>query len=181
MPSRRKSGLASRGFIVIILALSVALPISTQNTGTPPVPAKKDEIYSMALFSSLAEMEKNWGYLHFSGSGMYVPTDYHEMCVKKNPQVTEGLPTHEGNFHVEYLDSRELIERYKKLRKGFAVIEIQPMYSDGSKLKIQISVSYFEYKKGKLMFGVSDWSDVEFRLDSDTQKYVISSIKLGGI
>jgi len=126
-------------------------------------------------------MQKIWGDIDDSLLNARIRTNYHNMWIERNPEITDSLPTQVGDFHVEYLDNRELIERYKKLRKEFAVLHIHPMSSDGSNLKIGISVYYVSYKKRRLMLGLSDWSDVEFRFDSDAQKYVISSIKLGGI
>lgn len=55
------------------------------------------------------------------------------------------------------------------------------MRNEGGRLSISISVSYFGYRKGKPMFGISDWSDVEFRYACEQQRFVISAIKLGGV
>jgi hypothetical protein len=55
------------------------------------------------------------------------------------------------------------------------------MQSDGARLRIVISVYYLSYKKHKLLLGLSDWSEVEFRYDCEKQKYIVSSVKLGGI
>jgi len=67
------------------------------------------------------------------------------------------------------------------LRKPFAILKIWPMKSQGSRLKIQVTVYWVEYRNSRLYFGLSDWADVEFRLDGETQRFVISDIKLGGI
>jgi hypothetical protein len=55
------------------------------------------------------------------------------------------------------------------------------MQSDGSQLNIHISVYYLTYERHKFLYGLSDWSDVEFRYDCENEKFVVSSVKLGGI
>ena len=103
------------------------------------------------------------------------------MLVQKDNEITDGLPSQLGDYRVEYLDYREQIDRYKKLRKEFSILKIGSMQSDGARLRIVISVYYLSYKKHKLLLGLSDWSEVEFRYDCEKQKYIVSSVKLGGI
>lgn len=146
-----------------------------------PIPAKDDNLYSAALFASLSEMEKSWGQIDDSDGSSRIRTDYRHALVEKDPEITDRLPVEIGNYRVQLLDRREQIDKYKKLRKEFAILRIHPMQSDGSQLKIQVSVSYLTYKKHKLWLAISDWSDVEFRYDCKSQKFVVSSVTLGGI
>jgi hypothetical protein len=46
---------------------------------------------------------------------------------------------------------------------------------------MSVVVYWVGYKKHRLQFGLSDWSDVEFRYECEKQRFVTSSIKLGGI
>lgn len=161
-------------FVVLFCALSV-LPTGGQITAT------KDNLYSVALFVSISEMEKSWGHIDDSDGGSRILTDYRHVVVEKDPEITDGLPLQQGDYRVEYLDSRDQMDRYKKLRKEFAILRIRPMQSEGSLLKIQVSVSYFTYKKHRILLAISDWSDVEFRYDCEHQKFAVSSVKLGGI
>jgi hypothetical protein len=55
------------------------------------------------------------------------------------------------------------------------------MQNEGARLKIEVSVSYVEYRKRRFLLALSDWSDVEFRYDCEKQKYIVSTVKLGGI
>jgi len=103
------------------------------------------------------------------------------VIVRKDPELTGGLPSEFGEHHVEYPDNQTLIEKYNTLKKEFAVLAIHPMRNEGTHLRIQVSTSWVEYKRKGLWFGISDWSDVEFQHDCDKQTYVISSVKLGGI
>jgi hypothetical protein len=150
----------------------------SQQAGTP---VKTESLYSVALFSSIAEMEKSWGSIDDSKILNQVRTDYRHMLVEQDENITRGLPTEKGDFHVEYLDDRGMIDRYAKVHKEFAIIRIFPIENDGARLKITINVYYFTYRRHKKMFGLSDWSEVEFRFDCDTQKFVVASVKLGGI
>jgi hypothetical protein len=145
------------------------------------IPEKKDNLYSVALFASVSEMEKSWGHIDDSDGGSRIRTDYRHVLVEKNPEITDGLPSQQGDYRVEYLDSRDRVDKYGKLGKEFAILRIRPMQSDGSILRIQVSVSWVTYKKHRVSLAISDWSDVEFRYDCDNHKFVVSSVKLGGI
>lgn len=171
-------GKINRSLILGLVILFYAFSLFAQKSGTP---AKTDNLYSLALFASVVEMEKAWGNIDDSDNGSRIRTDYHQMFVEKDPEITESLPTHLGDYHFEYLDNRDQIDRYKKLRKEYSILRIRPLQSEGIRLKIQVSVSYFKYKKGKLIFEVSDWSDVDFRYDCEKQKYVVSGVTLGGV
>ena len=166
-----------RSIVLSFILLPCALAGSPKNAQSP---SKKDSLYSAALFSSLSEMQKSWGYIDDS-DGSTIRTDYQHAVVEEDPEITDGLPTQQGDYRVEYLDSQKQMDRYKKLRKSFAIIRIHPMQSNSLQLKILVSVSYLTYKHHRLLFGLSDWGDVEFRYDCKTQKFVVSSVKLGGI
>ena len=144
-------------------------------------PTTKDNLYSAALFASLSAMEESWGHIDDSSGGTRIRTDYRHVFVEKDPEITDGLPEQQGEYRVEYLDNREQAERYNKLRKEFAILRIRPIQSDGSLLRIQVSVSYLTHEKGKFLHAISDWSDVEFRYDCENHKFVVSGVKLGGI
>jgi hypothetical protein len=118
-------------------------------------------------------MEKEWG--------SQAHTDYHNMIVEKNRNITEGLPSQRGEYRVEYLDSQELVDRYKKLRKEFPILVAYPMANEGERLKITFNVYWISYKKGRLNYGLSDWSKVYIRYDCEKREYVVDEVKLGGI
>lgn len=142
---------------------------------------KEGNLYSVALFSSLAEMEKSWGYIDDGEHGSRIRTDYRNMIVVKDPAITDDLPSQFGEYRVEYLDNQAVIERCQKLGKEFSVLKIGPMHNEGPLLKIVVSVDYVTYKKKRLMFGISDWAEVELRYDCEKQNYIVSTVKLGGI
>lgn len=167
-----------RSVVLGILPFLFVLPLYPQEKGAA---AKEESLYSKALFASLAEKEKSYGHMDDSVSGTRIRTNYHHTLVEKDLGITVDLPEQNGEYRVEYLDTQNQIARCKELRKPFAILKIWPMKSQGARLKIQVTVYWVEYKKSRLYFGLSDWADVEFRFDCETQRFVISDINLGGI
>jgi hypothetical protein len=142
-------------------------------------PAKEENLYSKALFASIAEMEKSYG--NTDDSYLGIRTNYHHMFVEKDLGITNDLQEQFGEYCVEYLDTQNQIARSKALRKPFSILKIWPIKSEGASLKIQVTFYWIKYKKSNLTFALSDWSDVEFRYNCETQSFVISNVKLGGI
>ena len=141
----------------------------------------ENNLYYRALYATLDKMNLSSGAIKYA-NGEPGPIDYHNMVVQKNRDITEGLPTQLGAYNVEYLDSQGLIERYKKLRKDFAILVVYPMdNNDGTRLRIAFNVYWISYKKNRLNFGLSDWSNVYFRYDCEKRDFVIDEVKLGGI
>lgn len=167
-----------RTHVLAALMMLTTLFVSAQSN--PSETAGKN-LYSVALQASILQMEKAWGYIDDSALGQGMRTDYRHMIVEKDSLITDGLPTEFENHFVEYLDNQALAERYKKLRKSYSALVIQPMRNDGKTLRIAVVVYWISYKKGGLQLGLSDWSNVEFNYDCDKQQFVVSSVKLGGI
>jgi hypothetical protein len=163
------------------------LGLSLLLLGSPNLPLgrsespKEGKLYSEALFASIHEIEKSWAHIDDSDGGGRIRTDYRHMLVQRDPEVTDDLPGQSGDYHVEYLDAQQMIARYKRLRKDFSILKIHPMTNDGATLKIIVSEYWVSFHHGRLSLGLSDWSEVKFRFDSETQKFVLSAIKLGGI
>ena len=165
----------------LMLAASLALTTPFVPAQSNPSQTAGDNLYALALKTSIVQMEKEWGYIDDSALGQGMRTDYRHMIVEKDSLITDGLPTEFENHFVEYLDNQALAERYKKLGKSYAALVIQPMRNDAKTLRIAVVVYWISYKKGRLQLGPSDWSNVEFNYDCDKQQFVVSSVKLGGI
>jgi hypothetical protein len=163
--------------LVTYLAILATL-LPAQSSELPS--AHKDDLYARALEASIVQMDKQWGHINDSFGGR-IRTDYHHLKVEKDPQITDELPLEFGDRSVEYLDEHSLIERWKKLGKSFSVLKIRPIRNHIDLLKINITVYWVSYEKERLVFALSDWSDVEFRHDCEQKKFVITSVKLGGI
>ena len=93
---------------------------------------EQDNLYSVALAASVTQMEKEWGYIDDGDRGSRIRTDYRHVRVRKNPVITDDLPSDFGDYHAQYLDDQSLIEKYTTLRKDFSVFEIHPMRNVGS-------------------------------------------------
>jgi hypothetical protein len=166
-----------RLLVLSLVALLGSVYAAPQNTSSY---AKENVLYLMALQASIIEMEKQWGYIDDS-FGSRERTDYKHMIVVSNPEITDGLPTQFEGHQIEYLIDQALIDKYKRTGKEFSVLEVHPVHTDGSFLRIEISLSWFSSREGRLEFALSDWSDVEFAFDCTNHAYIISSVKLGGI
>ena len=165
--------------LLLTCLLLLLSPSAFAQGGTKP--AVENNLYYRALFASLDKMAKSWGNGDDSVSSSRIPTDYHNMIVERNREITEGLPSQLGEYLVEYLDSQGLIDRYRKLRKPFAILVSHPLKNDDSRLEISFTVHWFSYGKGQSLYALSDWSTVYFRYDCEKREYVIDEVKLGGI
>ena len=144
-------------------------------------PDSKDRLYSMALAAAADQMHKQWGYIDDSDRGSRIRTDYHHLIVRKNPEITDDLPSQSDEFHFEYLDDAELLARFNKSRKQFSFLEVHPIHDRSSILKVHIAQNWVESRRGRLIIAISDWADIEFRYDCQEQAFMISDVKLGGI
>jgi hypothetical protein len=165
----------------LILCVFLILLSSSAFSQEKSKPTVEDNLYYRALFASVDKMNKDWGNINASVEGRQIRTDYHNMIVLKNRDITEGLPSQYGEYRVEYLDEQGLIDKYKKLRKEFAILVAYPMVNDKERLEITFNVYWISYGKHNLSFALSDWSKVYFRYDCEKREYVIDEVKLGGI
>ena len=167
----------------ILLAAFMAFLSGYPSAQSNPPESNDNNLYTLAVKASILQMEKEWGHLGHSAfeDEVKIPTDYRHMVVRKDPIITDDIPTSFENHSIEFLDDQELVDRYRNLKKSFAVLKIAPIRSHGSVLKIVVSTYWFSYKGNRLEFAYSDWSDVEFRYDCGQDGFVINSVKLGGI
>lgn len=142
---------------------------------------KDDNLYFKALSASVVEMEKEWGRFADDNGGTGIRTDYHHMVVEKDLGISDELPEQVDDYHFEYLDDSQQIARFKRLKKKFPVLKVGAASTDGPELKVVVSVYWVSVKNRRMIEEFSDWSEVRFRLDSDKQAFVVSSVKLGGI
>lgn len=158
---------------------SLLVVASTSLCQESNVPAGQANLYGRALFAGIAEMDKEWGHINTTPDDS-IRTDYHHMIVKRS-EMTEGIPGRSGDYQAEFLDARELVARYRKMGKRFAILVLHPIKNDGPTLAVNIGVFWFSHKKTASSYAFSDWSDVEFRYDCEKRDWVIAKVKLGGI
>jgi hypothetical protein len=166
-------------FLLAACVAFIAVSGSSQSNQSQP---SDNDLYSLALKTSILQMEKEWGQIDDSVMGEQIRTDYRHMIVQKDPLIINELLTQFDNHVIEYLDSDGLMQRYRKLGKSYSILVIRPMHNEGQTLKVAVIVYWFSSsKKNRLQFALSDWSNVEFHYDCDKQQFVVSSVKLGGI
>ena len=165
----------------VLLAAFLAIVAASVSAQSEPSKSAENNLYSLALRTSILRMEKDWGHIDDSVLGEQIRTDYRHMIVEKDPLITDGLPAEFDNHTVEYLDHERLAARYRKLGKSYASLVIRPIQNEGPTVKVAVDVYWIRYKKHRLELGLSDWSNIEFRYDCDQQQFVVSSVKLGGI
>ena len=95
--------------LVAFLAFN-AVSVSAQSE---PSKNAENNLYSVALKTSILQMEKDWGHIDDSVRGEEIRTDYRHMIVEKDSLITNGLPAQFDNHLVEYLDHEGLVARYR--------------------------------------------------------------------
>jgi hypothetical protein len=161
--------------VLIALLAGQDTPQATAWQGT------SESLYTRSLLASLNEISKRWGNIDDSLSGNRMRTDWNNVTVGKFPEITDDMPTRLEEFRIEYADLPALVDRYKRLRKEFSLLVAHPMTTEGSRLKVSYSISWFKYEKGNASYGLSAWSIVYFKYDTNTRQFVVDEVKLGGI
>lgn len=167
--------------LVFLFVLLITLQVGKSTPHAMAWQGTTESLYTRSLLASLNEITKRWGNIDDSSAGTRVRTDWNNVTVEKFPEITDGMPARIDEFRIEYADLPALIDRYKRLRKEFSLLVAHPMTTEGPRLKLSYSISWFKYEKGKAFFGLSAWSIVYFRYDTNAQKYVVDEVKLGGI
>lgn len=140
----------------------------------------ESNLYSQALFASVAKMKTDWGNQTDESSNR-VQINYDRMIVEKQSELTDKLPVQIGEIQIEYLDRQGLIERAQKLKKAYLILVGHPMKTEGKRVKITFTTHWITYGKRRITYSLSDWSNVYFRYDCQQEKYVLDEIRLGGI
>jgi hypothetical protein len=169
----------SLNIAVFLFALLVlfSTSIRTQNV----VRSDDQFLYNEALGAGLDAMNRAWGKLNLTERGTRAPINFHNMVVRKDPGIADKLNSQFGEYHVTYLDNASLIGRWKRLRKEFAILVVQPVDCPKGRLKITVHFSWVNYRRGQLQFGIDSWADVYFRYDTANRKYVVDNVELGGV
>ncbi|HLW54341.1 MAG TPA: hypothetical protein VKW06_16005 [Candidatus Angelobacter sp.] len=163
--------------LAVFCSLLIVSPSSLpQNSNAAP---RQDNLYAAALYASIAQMDKEWSRVDKTPEDS-IPTDYRHMIVKKS-EMAEKLPDRAGDYQIEVLDPRELVERYRKLRKGFAILVFHPMKNEGTALTVNIKVFWYSHKRTASSYIFSGSTDVEFRYDCEKRDWVISKVQLSGV
>jgi len=127
-------------------------------------------------------MDQEYGKLKLAGTdGTRTATNYRAMIVERKQHITAGLPAQSGAYRVEYLDAEQLADRYKKLRKEFAILVPFPMVNNGQRVQVAFNVYWFSYRKGSFNYSLEGGSHVYFRYDCEKREFVIDEVMLWGV
>jgi hypothetical protein len=166
---------------IAVFLLAIPLLLSTDNHAQPDVRSENQFLYNEALRASLESMNREWGEFDLTKRGAQAPTDFHNMIVRKDPAITDGLNSRFGEYRVTYLDNASLIGWWKRLRNRFAILVVQPVDRSKGRLKITVGLVWVSYGRAHLTFAIDSWADVYFRIDATNQKYIVDNVKLAGV
>ena len=139
------------------------------------------DLHVIALEASLKQMASDWGAIDDGNGGKRVRTDYRNVVVMKDRFTPDGMPAQIGASHVDYLDHDGLVQKAKRLRKPFSILEMVPMVVEGAAVVVTYRVHWVTFSKGRLNLDISDWSKVYFRFDCSNHRFVVDRVDLGGI
>lgn len=163
-------------FVLAVLVLH-----STAASPQATVQSENKFLYNEALRATLEVMNRDFGKLNLTEHGSRAPIDFHNMIVHKDPAITDGLSSTFAEYRVTYLDDASLISRRKKLQKEFAILVSQPLDCPEGRLRITVQLSWINYRRGQLQFGIDSWANVYFRYDAATRTYVVDNVELAGV
>jgi hypothetical protein len=157
------------------------LALSTDTRAQLAVQSESQFLYNEALRASLESMNREWGKFDLTERGARAPIDFHNMIVRKDPAITDGLNSRFGEYCVTYLDDASLIGRWKRLRKLFAILAVRQMERSEGRLKITVGLFWFSYRPAHLYFENDSWANVYFRFDAANRKYFVDKVELAGV
>jgi hypothetical protein len=142
---------------------------------TKPVPQNEDNLYAVALSACVKKEFEEYGDTSSSGRNFF------NRIVEYDRSLTENLPTQFGDFKVEYLNTEDLSQRYKKTRHRLSVFRMFPMWNEGATLKINLSHYYVSVSKRNFLYELEGGCRTEFKFDSPKERIVLSKVELWGV
>ena len=92
--------------------------------------------------------------------------------VLHDSHVAETFPTKIGSSTIEYLTRESIVERYKKVGKGFPIVEILPLRNSRGLLIVGCAEYRADVRHGKLILGAFGGYEVHWRYDCSKDEYV---------
>jgi len=166
---------------IVVFLFAALLALSTDTHAQLAVRSENQFLYNEALRVSLKNMNSEWGEFDSTERGTRVPIDFHNMIVRKDPAITDGLDSRFGEYRATYLDDASLIGQWKRLRKQFAILTVGQVNRSEGRLKITIALVWVSYGRSRLRMGLDSWANVYFRFDAANQKYIVDNVKLAGV
>ena len=145
----------------------------------PVVVAPNLELYKVALVEASNELERQYG--HFKEDQFAYAVDYKHLIVCSDESVSEEFPIEVDGQSFEYLSKEALLSRRQTSKKDFRVLIVNPAKIDGSKLKVVVEQRSVTFYDNNPALSISDWAAVFFRFDCVQNRFVLDSVKVGGI
>jgi hypothetical protein len=95
-----------------------------------------------------------------------------ENAVLSEMDSFEIFPRKIGSATIEYLDTKAIAERYKRIGSEFAVLEIGPLRNTSEVLMVNCAEYRVSIRKRRLVLGVAGGYMVHWRFDCSTGEYV---------
>ncbi|MBZ5593412.1 MAG: hypothetical protein LAP39_14310 [Acidobacteriia bacterium] len=146
---------------LLVLSLMLSLPALEE------VNAQTKDNLSLYQLSLVAYVEAKAD--HSSPANNIVLLDN---IVLHDSHVAEILPPKIGSSTIEYLNTKSIAERHKKLGKGFPIVEILPMRNSNGFLIVGCAEYHADVRHGKLILGVFGGYEVYWRFDCSKDQYV---------
>jgi|SRR5215470_12447551 hypothetical protein len=163
---------------IVVFLFAILLALSTDTRAKLAVQSENQFLYNKALRVSLESMDDEWGEFNLTENGARAPIHFHNMIVRKDPAITNGLDSRFGEYRVTYLDDASLIRQWNRLQKQFAILAVGSVSRSEGRLKITIGLLWVSYRRSQLFFGLDSWADVYFRFDEDNRKYIVDNVEL---
>jgi len=97
--------------------------------------------------------------------------------VIQDVHVAENFPSKIGSLTIEYLTDNLLLERYRRIGKGFPIVEILPMRNSLGLLVVGCAEYRVEVRHGKLVLGVFGGYEIHWQFDCSKHEYVSVNVK----
>jgi hypothetical protein len=82
------------------------------------------------------------------------------------------FPTKIGSATIEYLDTKAIMDRFRRIGRKFAVLEVEPLRNVREVLIVNCAEYSVNIRRGKLVLGVAGGYMVHWRFDCSTREYV---------
>ena len=92
--------------------------------------------------------------------------------VLHDSHVVETFPPEIGSSSIEYLTTKSIVERYRRIGKAFPLVEILPMRNSHGLLIVGCAEYRVNVRHGKLVLGVFGGYEVSWRFDCSKDEYV---------
>lgn len=100
-----------------------------------------------------------------------------ENDVLRDMDSAKIFPTKIGSAVIEYLDTKAIINRFRRIGRRFGVLEVKPIRNVREVLIVNCAEYSVNIRRGKLVLGVAGGSMVHWRFDCSTGEYARGKVE----